>query len=289
MARILGIGIATLDIVNLVDRYPVEDEEVRACAQHIRRGGNATNTLVVLSQLGHQCSWGGVLATDSHSDTIIQDLNGHGVDLSGCRRVADGVTPVSYIALSRSNGSRTIVHYRDLPEFAHDDFVAIDCRPFDWIHFEGRNVTETARMLAALREQGFARQRISLELEKPRPGIEVLMKHAGVVLISRAFAMSRALASPAAVLDWAQAQAPDAVLVCTWGEDGAWYRSGGDQAHGAAKPISQVVDTVGAGDTFNAGLIDARLRQLPWAKALEQANALAARKCARHGFDGLAF
>ena len=30
MARVLGIGIATLDIVNLVDHYPVEDEEMRA-------------------------------------------------------------------------------------------------------------------------------------------------------------------------------------------------------------------------------------------------------------------
>jgi len=288
MARILGIGIATLDIINLVDRYPAEDEEVRACGQQIRRGGNATNSLVVLSQLGHQCSWGGVLATDSHSGQIIQDLNGHGIDLSGCRRVADGITPVSYIALSRSNGSRTIVHYRDLPEFGYQDFAAIDCGPFDWVHFEGRNVPETARMLAGLREQGFARQRISLELEKPRPGIEALMKDAGVILISRAFALSQGLESPETMLDWAQPRAPAAVLVCTWGERGAWYRSGRDQAHVAATTIGQALDTVGAGDTFNAGLIDACLRQLPWTEALGHANELAARKCVRHGFDGLA-
>lgn len=31
MAHILAIGIATLDIINILDGYPAEDAEVRAC------------------------------------------------------------------------------------------------------------------------------------------------------------------------------------------------------------------------------------------------------------------
>ena len=50
MAQILGIGIATLDIINEVDGYPVEDSEQRALAQRQRTGGNVTNTLTVLRQ-----------------------------------------------------------------------------------------------------------------------------------------------------------------------------------------------------------------------------------------------
>jgi ketohexokinase len=64
MPHILGIGIATLDIINSVDGYPAEDTEVRALRQQLRRGGNCTNTLAVLSQLGHRCAWGGVLAAE---------------------------------------------------------------------------------------------------------------------------------------------------------------------------------------------------------------------------------
>lgn len=41
MARVLAIGIATLDIVNLVSVYPTEDSEVRALDQRVTRGGNA--------------------------------------------------------------------------------------------------------------------------------------------------------------------------------------------------------------------------------------------------------
>ena len=60
MAHVLAVGVATLDIINEVESYPPEDGEVRALAQAIRRGGNASNTLVVLSQLGHSCEWAGV-------------------------------------------------------------------------------------------------------------------------------------------------------------------------------------------------------------------------------------
>ena len=49
MAKILAVGIATLDIINTVDRYPEEDSEIRALSQHQTRGGNATNTLRVES------------------------------------------------------------------------------------------------------------------------------------------------------------------------------------------------------------------------------------------------
>jgi ketohexokinase len=98
MPRILAIGIATVDIVNLVSEYPAEDSEVRAL------GGNATNTLVVLSQLGHRVAWGGVLAEDADSVHIQNDLRMHHVDLRHVRRQAHGKNPTSYILSSQASG-----------------------------------------------------------------------------------------------------------------------------------------------------------------------------------------
>ena len=51
MSKILGVGIATLDIINRVEHYPGADDEVRALSQVQVRGGNVTNTLVVLAQM----------------------------------------------------------------------------------------------------------------------------------------------------------------------------------------------------------------------------------------------
>src|SRR3569623_2626555 len=112
MARILGIGIATLDIINHVEGYPAEDSEVRALAQRISRGGNCTNTLVVLSQLGHRCGWGGVLAEESDAARITADLASYHLDLAPVRRLARGTLPTSYIIVTHRNGSRPLVHSR---------------------------------------------------------------------------------------------------------------------------------------------------------------------------------
>src|SRR3569832_1326459 len=151
MARILGIGIATLDFFFCVVGFTQEDSEVRALAQRVSRGGNCTNTQVVLSQLGLFCSWGGVLADEPDAARIVADLDAHAIDLAPVRRIPQGKVPTSYITLNQRNGSRSIVHYRDLPEYDFDAFATIDLRACDWLHFEGRNIDETARMLAHAR------------------------------------------------------------------------------------------------------------------------------------------
>jgi ketohexokinase len=286
MARILAVGIATLDVVNTVERYPGEDSEVRAVSQRIARGGNATNTLAVLSQLGHRCAWGGVVADEPDGQRILADLAAHHIDVRACRHVAEGRSPVSYVTLSAASGSRSIVHFRDLPEFGFGDFTPIDLSGFDWIHFEGRNVADTARMLRHARSLTDAP--LSLELEKPRDGLDALLPLADVLLGSRALAAHFGFDAAAEFLHDLRRRAPRADLVCAWGADGAWALArDGAVHHGPAHPPRDMVDTLGAGDTFNAGIIDARLRGLDWPEALDAANRLAGRKCGQVGLSGL--
>jgi ketohexokinase len=287
MPRILGIGIATLDIINTVDGYPAEDTEVRAVRHQLRRGGNCTNTLVVLSQLGHRCAWGGVLADEPDSRHIRDDLTRHHIDLGAVRTLRGGKVPTSYITLNRRNGSRTIIHYRDLPEFGREDFAPIELRGYDWLHFEGRNVAETARMLQRARElvPGVPR---SVEIEKPRPDIERLYPFADVLLFSRHFALDRGYNDPQRFLDGIARETPEAARFLTWGEAGAYALDGGGRLlHSPAYPPPHVVDTLGAGDTFNAGIIDALLRGVAAAEALHLACRLAGRKCGREGLDDI--
>lgn len=288
MATVLGIGIATLDIINEVDGYPAEDAEVRALAQRRARGGNATNTLVVLAQHGHRCHWGGVLSDEADAVGIRGDLERHGVVTTPCRVVAGGRVPTSYVTLNRRNGSRTIIHYRDLPEFGFLDFAVVDLAPFDWIHFEGRNLAETRRMLEhAARTAPGARR--SLEVEKPHEGIDALLPLADVLLFSRRFAQARGYGSAPDLLTDLQPRSPDALLVCAWGEAGAWALEPDGTLHQSpAYPPPRVVDTLGAGDVFNAGIIHALLDGAPVGQAIDRAGRLAGRKCGQAGLDGLA-
>jgi len=284
MANILAVGIATLDIINTVDGYPHEDSEQRAHSHAKARGGNATNTLVVLSQLGHNCTWAGVLIDEPDSQTIINDLRLHKINFNHCRRLQQGKMPTSYITVNKHTGSRTIVHYRDCPEYSFDDFTTLDLSDIDWVHFEGRAPEDTLKMLLRLKKH-FPDLPCSVEIEKPRPDIECLFELADVLLFSKHYAVAKGFDSASALLASLE---PNIQASCTWGELGAWVKTNGhDPVHIAPHPQTDVVDTLGAGDTFNAGLLDRLVNGDDLVDAVSYANKLASHKCGQLGFSNL--
>jgi ketohexokinase len=286
MAHILAIGTATLDLIFTLSRYPDEDTELRARGLRTSPGGNAANTLVVLSQLGHACAFGGVLTDGSEAAPIIEHLARHRIDLTACRRVR-GRPPTSCVLLSLEGGTRTIVHYRDLPEYSDDEFRRIDLTPFDWVHFEGRDASETTRMVRRVRDTSPGLP-CSVEVEKPRPGIEAVFADATLLIFSRVYAGHCESDTPHSFLLRMREQAPQADLILTWGKEGAYgLDRRGAIHHSPAYPLIEVKDTLGAGDTFNAGLIDAYLKGLGLAEALSYACRLAGIKCGQIGFEGI--
>jgi ketohexokinase len=286
MAQILAVGIATLDIVNEVDTYPKEDTEVRALVHSVRRGGNATNTLVVLTQLGHNCSWAGVLTGGLDTAVVVEELKRYGIDSGYCRRLPEGKVPTSYITVCRDTGSRTIVHYRDLPEYGIEAFSRIPLTEFDWLHFEGRNVEQALLMMRRAQDL-VPRTPVSLEVEKPRQHIDRLFPCADLLLFSNGFARQRKLL-PDELLQQVRQAAPQADLVCSLGAQGAVgiSRTGAVVSVDACPP-PRVVDTLGAGDTFNAGVIHALSGGATLHDAMRFASQLAGAKCGQTGLHGL--
>lgn len=277
MARVMCVGIATLDIINRVHEYPAEDTEVRALSQSQRMGGNAANTSVVLAQLGDQTSWVGNLAQPA--EIVDRAFARHGVSVSRAVRIPGAVMPTSYILLSESTASRSIVHFRNLPEYGAADFLKLDLTGFDWVHFEGRAIDQLAAMLAYA--SGIDGLRVSLEAEKPRDRIEDLFAQADLLLFSRDYAQARGFVNATGLLN---SLPSDSVASCTWGAQGAWAIDGeGSISHVAASAPDPVIDTLAAGDVFNAGMIHAMSRGLTMPQALEEAVALASLQCTREG------
>lgn len=282
MAKILAIGIATLDIINTVGSFPVEDDEVRALSQQQSRGGNATNTLSILSQLGHDCAWAGVLIDEPDSQVIKHDLTKHQIDSSNCVVLDQGKMPTSYITLNQQTGSRTIVHHRDCPEFSFTEFKKINLQQYDWIHFEGRNIADTSRMIEYCKQQQ-PNLPCSVEIEKPRRDIDSLFTLADVLFFSKNYAQSLGFSNATSFLS---SFSISINASCAWGEKGAWFINKKMQIiHSPAFPPEKIVDTLGAGDTFNAAFIHALLNQQAEQAALKFACQVAAYKCGRHGLD----
>ncbi|WP_018139050.1 MULTISPECIES: carbohydrate kinase family protein [unclassified Thioalkalivibrio] len=285
MARILTTGIATLDHTLDVERYPREDDEIRALASSSQPGGNATNTARILAQFGHRAALAAVFAEDGSGDWLRERLEASGVDTGACVR-HPGATPTSHILRSRDSGSRTIVHHRDLPELSAADLRRIAWEEYDWLHFEGRQPETLREILPRVRE-AVTDQPISLELEKRRPGLEACLEWADVLMLSRDWAQGIAARPDEAAAELAR-RYPGRIVTVTAGAEGAWLAQDELQVYCAPTPGLRVVDSVGAGDTFNAGLINALVSGEPPEQALVAAVRLAECKLQQAGFDGLA-
>lgn len=74
-------------------------------------------------------------------------------------------------------------------------------------------------------------------------------------------------------------------VICTWGSAGAAYFENGISCQVAAEPVVEVVDTLGAGDSFIGGVIHAKCTGKTLGESVRFGCRVAERKISNFGFS----
>jgi fructokinase len=247
---VLVVGEALVDIVATLSGAP-----------HEYAGGSAANVAVALSRLGRPVRLATSYADDDHGRMVADHLSAAGVSLA-CDPHAVGRTSTAMATIGTAGAARYTfdIDWRLNP--VPDDPAPLVAHTCSLGAVLAPGAADVLALLGRLREQSTVTYDVNARPAVTGTGPDVVAAVERMVAVAdlvkasdedlEALYPQRSTGASAAAL---LGLGPAAVVV-TRGADGALWLDHEGPVEVASRPVT-VADTIGAGDTFGAGLVDA--------------------------------
>lgn len=268
--KIAVVGSLNMDMVVTAPRIPLKGETIAGQALHFVPGGKGANQAVALGRLGADVSMFGCVGEDDFGRQLIHTLAANGVKADQVRTLQGQTTGVAMITVGDGDNSIVVV--------------------------PGANGLVDRTYIESIQDELLQSQMVILQLEIPldtavyvidlchRAGIAVLLNPAPAQELSPDLIEKLTFITPneheAAIVFADQGDYRELLrrypekLIITQGSAGASFASQNGEVHQIPASPATVVDTTGAGDTFNAALAYA------WSQAMTLETALVFANCA---------
>ncbi|MFD2370686.1 ribokinase [Brevibacillus sp. GCM10020057] len=253
--QVVVIGSLNMDLVVEADRPPQMGETVHGNNVHFIPGGKGANQAVASARLGAKTAMIGAVGADAFGKELLQALKQEGIDVDGVKTVPDMHTGVASIVLSQGDNQIIVVAGANGKVTAED----ID-RHRDWIAQADVVLLQLEIPLeTVMHAASKAKELGKMVVLNPAPARALpdeLLRQVDVLIPNESELFLLAQTDADAGLEKAmQAMLQKGVttVVTTLGAKGAAYMTAAGESGHVASYRVQVVDTTGAGDSFNAG------------------------------------
>lgn len=250
----LACGLATVDVVHVVETVPRPDEKVVAASTTLSAGGPALNAALTASLLGVQTRLVSAVGSGPLAAVVARDYASCGVALSDVAP-AGFEPPVSSVLVSQETGARAVVSRNAVGIVDYVDLS--DRRLAEWLDGVGAVLVDGHHLPVCVAVASAARALdipVLLDGGSWKPGLENLLTHVDVAVVSDDFTVPDAggrhgdgLTSVLDLGPWWAAR--------TGGPRPVRWARRDDTSGEVPVPAVDVVDTLGAGDVLHGALL----------------------------------
>jgi sugar/nucleoside kinase (ribokinase family) len=259
--RLVCCGLATLDVVQVVDALPGPDEKIVARSLAVTFGGPAANAAATAVALGVPTRLVTALGASPLSTVVRAALESAGVEVVDLLD-GPGSPAVSTVLVTRSTGDRAVVSVNatGVTGLAPAGRWVADATA---VLVDGHHLTAGIEVARAARERGVP---VLLDGGSWKPGLELLLAVTEHAVLSAAFRLPD---DDGDVLERVAALGPRSVAVSA-GAGPLRLRVDGAETIVEPPLVRDVVDTLGAGDVLHGAAAAALARGLGIESALDQ-------------------
>lgn len=286
MAKVAAIGEVMVELAP----YPVKDPDSREVLA-LSFAGDTFNTAVYMARLGVNTTYITNLGDDPYSAQILQRMSDENIDTQLINTLT-GRSPGLYLIRNTSDGERQFFYWRKEaparelfsdPTAAHH--LTQQLKKFDCVYLSGITlaiITEQARetLLQSLQELRAAGVTIAFDSNyRPRLWPDKITAQQTIMAVLQHTDIALLTLDDEQLL-WGEDSIQSCVnryqntsiteLVIKRGASDTIVITDGQELHVPVPPVDNIVDTTGAGDTFNAGYLAARLNKKSVIEAAQQ-------------------
>lgn len=286
---VIGINGLDYDMVLAVDRLPSHDEKISARLLGNYPGGPVGNFACVASRLGLRVAVAAELGADGHADAIIRELVAYGVNTDWIVQNQSKHTDFTVIMVDPS-GERAILVIEPAggEQSAQDLQIPEVIFQAQYLYLTMHSFTEFGALLPKIRKHGV---KVMIDIEDTKKALDIplstILENCDIAAFNRPGFKAFTYSEPdLSLLDSLLKKSNCEIILVTLGREGVLGVSREQKAvhiPGFAVPVK---DTTGAGDTFNAAFLAARLGKLPMVEALRFSAAASALSVTAFGPKG---
>lgn len=284
--EIIGLGEVVVDWVTKIPHFPKPDEKIDAISEDYFSGGVTANYLVAVARLGVKCGFIGAVGDDAYGDFLLNDFRKENVDTSFTLKKKGYKTPVNFIFICE--GEKTII------QSPHMRTTKIEISDLEESYIAKSKLLHTSVIhpkitLKAIEIAKKYDVKISIDLESQIAqrgwnSLKQVLMNADIVIPNKEGAMEITKCNnPEDAANFLVEKGIPLVII-TMGQKGAIVTTSQLQKLIPGYNIKTVIDTTGAGDTFNGVFSVAYwIRNWDLEKSVRYAHAAAAFKIQKLG------